>query len=157
MAEQKAKKEQPVKTETKKEAPVKAMAKKATAKLTADQKKVLEIVEKMTVLELSQLVKALEEKFGVTASAPMAVAAAPVAEAGKQEEEKVIFNVTLKEAGANKIAVIKAVKAATTLGLKEAKDLVEAAPKVVKEGLKKEEAEALKKSLEEAGAKVELG
>jgi len=126
-------------------------------KLSADQKKVLDIVEKMSVLDLSQLVKALEEKFGVSAAAPVAVAAASgQAEEKKDEEEKSIFNVVLKEAGSQKIAVIKAVKAATGLGLKEAKDLVDSAPKAVKESVKKEEAEELKKTLEEAGAKVEL-
>lgn len=132
-------------------------SKKKEVKLTGDQKKVLEIVEKMTVLELSQLVKALEEKFGVSAAAPVAVAAAtaPAGE-GKGEEEKSIFNVVLKDAGGQKIAVIKAVKTATGLGLKEAKDLVDSAPKAVKEGVKKEEAEELKKQLEEAGATVDL-
>lgn len=136
----------------------KAKETKKAEKLTADQEKVLEIVEKMSVLELSKLVKALEEKFGVTASAPVAaIAAAPAAgaEAGK-EEEKTIFNVLLKEAGDQKIAVIKAVKAVTGLGLKEAKDMVDGAPKVVKENVKKEEADDIKKQLEEAGAKVEL-
>jgi large subunit ribosomal protein L7/L12 len=131
-------------------------AKKEETKLSADQKKVLETVEKMSVLELSQLVKALEEKFGVTAAAPVAVAAVPASDEKKDEEEKTSFNVVLKDAGSTKIAVIKAVKAATDLGLKEAKDLVDGAPKPVKEGLKKEEAEELKKSLEEAGATVEL-
>ena len=132
-------------------------AKKEDVKLTADQKKVLETVEKMSVLELSQLVKALEDKFGVTAAAPMAVAATPV-DGGekKEEEEKSAFNLVLKDAGANKIAVIKAVKAATGLGLKEAKDLVDGAPKTIKEDVKKEEAEELKKQLEDAGATIEL-
>ncbi len=131
--------------------------KKKTEKLSADQKKVLDIVEKMSVLELSQLVKALEDKFGVSAAAPVAVATtAGQTEEKKEEEEKSIFNVVLKEAGSQKIAVIKAVKAASGLGLKEAKDLVDSAPKPVKEGVKKEEAEELKKTLEEAGAKVEL-
>lgn len=131
--------------------------KKEKTKLSADQKKVLEIVEKMSVLELSQLVKALEEKFGVTAQAQVAVASPPAqGEEKKAEEEKSIFNVILKDAGSQKIAVIKAVKAATGLGLKEAKDLVDSAPKQVKEGVKKEEAEELKKMLEEAGATIEL-
>jgi large subunit ribosomal protein L7/L12 len=126
-------------------------------KLTAEQQKVVDIVEKMSVLELSQLVKALEKKFGVTAAAPIAAAPSSVAGAeGKKEEEKTIFNVILQDAGSQKIAVIKAVKAATGLGLKEAKDLVDSAPKPIKEGAKKEEAEQLKKALEEAGAKVEL-
>ena len=109
----------------------------------------------MTALELSQLVKALEEKFGVSASAPVAAAAAPVA-AAASEEEKSSFNLELTETGANKIAVIKIVKNVTGLGLKEAKDLVDGAPKIVKEDMKKEDAEALKKELEEAGAKVTL-
>jgi large subunit ribosomal protein L7/L12 len=126
------------------------------SKLTANQQKIVEMVEKMSVLELSQLVKALENKFGVTAAAPQ-VAAAPQAEGKKEEEEeKSIVNVVLKEAGAEKIAVIKAVKAATGVGLKEAKELVDSAPKPIKEGVKKEEAEELKKQLEEAGAKIEL-
>jgi large subunit ribosomal protein L7/L12 len=131
--------------------------KKEETKLSADQKKVLETVEKMSVLELSQLVKAFEEKFGVTAQAPVAVASTPAqGEEKKDEEEKIIFNVILKDAGSQKIGVIKAVKAATGLGLKEAKDLVDSAPKQVKEGVKKEEAEELKKMLEEAGATIEL-
>jgi large subunit ribosomal protein L7/L12 len=130
--------------------------KKSDVKLTKEQEQVLEIVEKMSVLELSQLVKALEDKFGVTAAAPVAVAAAPAAGEAKEEEEKSVFNIVLKDAGSQKIAVIKAVKAATGLGLKEAKDLVDSAPKPVKEGAKKEEAEELKKQLEEAGATVEL-
>lgn len=131
--------------------------KKETKKLSADQKKVLETVEKMSVLELSQLVKALEEKFGVSAAAPVAAVAAPAGgEEKKDEEEKVIFNVMLKDAGSSKIPVIKVIKAAIGVGLKEAKELVDAAPKVVKEGMKKEEAEELKKQLEEAGATVEL-
>ncbi|MBU0976340.1 MAG: 50S ribosomal protein L7/L12 [Patescibacteria group bacterium] len=136
----------------------KKVEKKKEVKLSADQQKVLDIVEKMSVLELSQLVKALEDKFGVSAAAPIAVAAVPQAGSAdnKDEEEKSSFNVILKEVGAEKIAVIKAVKAATGLGLKEAKDLVESAPKAVKEGVKKEEAEELKKQLEDAGAKVEL-
>ena len=123
--------------------------------LSENGKKVLEIVEKMTVLELADLVKVMEDKFGVSAAAPVAVAAAP-AEAAPAEEEKSMFNIVLKEAGANKIAVIKAVREVTELGLKEAKDLVEAAPQTVKEGVKKEDAEAIKAKFEEAGAKVEL-
>lgn len=124
-------------------------------KLSDNGKKVMEIVEKMTVLELADLVKVMEDKFGVSAAAPVAVAAAP-AEAAPAEEEKSMFNIVLKEAGANKIAVIKAVREVTELGLKEAKDLVEAAPQTVKEGVKKEDAEAIKAKFEEAGAKVEL-
>lgn len=132
--------------------------KKEAPELTGDAKKIADMLEKMTVLEVSELVKALEEKFGVSAAAPMAVAAAPAAAAGEADagEEKTEFTVELTEAGANKIAVIKVVKAAANIGLKEAKDLVESAPKAVKEGIVKEDAEALKKELEEAGAKVEL-
>ncbi len=123
-------------------------------KLSDNGKKVLEIVEKMTVLELADLVKVMEDTFGVSSAAPVAVAAP--AEAVPAEEEKSMFNIVLKEAGANKIAVIKAVREITELGLKEAKDLVEAAPQTVKEGVKKEDAEAIKAKFEEAGAKVEL-
>ncbi|MCX6786069.1 MAG: 50S ribosomal protein L7/L12 [Candidatus Komeilibacteria bacterium] len=112
-------------------------------------------IEKMSVLDLSELVKILEDKFGVSAAAPMmAAAAAPVAAAAA--EEKTSFNVELTAAGDNKIGVIKAVREVTQLGLKEAKDLVEGAPKMVKEGAKKEEAEEMKKKLEAAGAKVTL-
>jgi large subunit ribosomal protein L7/L12 len=132
--------------------------KKTGKKLSANQQKVLDLVEKMTVLELSELIKALEDTFGVSAQAP--VAALPAQAAGGEEkaneEEKDSYNVVLKEAGDQKIAVIKAVKAATGLGLKEAKDIVDAAPKTIKEGVKKEEAEEMKKNLEEAGATVEL-
>lgn len=111
-------------------------------------------IEKMSVLDLSELVKVLEDKFGVSAAAPaMMMAAAPAAAAA---EEKTSFDVEVTDAGASKIAVIKVVREVTGLGLKEAKDLVDAAPKMVKEGLKKEDAEALKKQLEEAGAKVTL-
>ncbi len=131
------------------------MADDKKIELTGDSAKIAEMLEKMTALELSQLVKALEEKFGVSANAPVAVAAAPAA-AAAPAEEKSSFNVELTEAGANKIAVIKVVKNATGLGLKEAKDLVDGAPKTVKEDMKKEDAEALKKELEEAGAKVTL-
>ena len=123
--------------------------------LSENSKKVLEIVEKMSVLELADLVKVMEDKFGVSAAAPVAVAAAPV-EAAAPEEEKTIFNIVLKEAGANKIGVIKVVREITELGLKEAKDLVDAAPQTVKEGVKKEDAEAYKAKFEEAGATVEL-
>jgi len=115
------------------------------------------MLEKMTVLELSKLVKGLEEKFGVSAAAPvMSMGAMPAAEAAPAVEEKTNFNVLLAESGANKIAVIKVVKNVTGLGLKEAKDLVDAAPKMIKENLGKEDADKLKKELEDAGAKVEL-
>ncbi|MBD3362436.1 50S ribosomal protein L7/L12 [Candidatus Dojkabacteria bacterium] len=129
---------------------------KKEVELKGDSKKIADMLENMTVLELSELVKALEEKFGVSASAPAAVMAAP-AESGKgEDEEQSTFDVVLAEAGGNKIQVIKAVKAITGVGLKDAKELVESAPKPIKEGVGKEEAEELKKQLEEAGAKVEL-
>jgi large subunit ribosomal protein L7/L12 len=112
-------------------------------------------VEKMSVLDLSELVKVLEDKFGVSAAAPaMMMAAAPAAAAAV--EEKTEFNVELADAGANKINVIKAVKEITGLGLAEAKGLVDGAPKMIKEGVKKDEAEAMKKKIEEAGGKVNL-
>ena len=118
---------------------------------------IVEKIEKLTLLEAAELKKALEEKFGVTAAAPMMFAgAAPAAAAAPAAEEKTEFTVELKSAGAQKINVIKVVRAATGLGLKEAKDLVDGAPKVVKEGLNKDEAEKLKKELEEAGGQVEL-
>jgi large subunit ribosomal protein L7/L12 len=118
---------------------------------------VIEFIEKMTVLELSELVKELEEKFGVSAAAPMAMAvAAPAAGEAAVVEEKDEFNVVLAAAGEKKINVIKVVRAVTGLGLKEAKDLVDGAPQTVKEGVSKAEAEDLKKQLEEAGASVEL-
>ena len=129
--------------------------KKAVVELKGDALKIAEMLEKMTVLEVSDLVKALEEKFGVSAQAPVAVAAGPVA-AVAAVEEKTSFGVELTEAGATKISVIKVVKNVTGLGLKEAKDLVDGAPKMIKEDLKKEDAEKLKKELEEAGAKVTL-
>ncbi|MDD4202105.1 MAG: 50S ribosomal protein L7/L12 [Candidatus Omnitrophica bacterium] len=120
-------------------------------------KTVVESVEKMTVLELSDLVKALEQKFGVSAQAPVAAVAMPGAGvAAAPAEEKDTFDVILAEVGANKIAVIKEIRALTTLGLKEAKDLVEAAPKPIKEGVAKAEAEKIKTQLEKTGAKVEL-
>ncbi len=114
---------------------------------------IIEAVEKMTVLELNDLVKAIEEKWGVSAAA-VAVAAGPAAAGGAEEQSE--FTVELTDAGAQKIAVIKVVKEVLGLGLKEAKDMVDAAPAVVKENMKKEDAEALKAKLEEAGAKVTL-
>jgi large subunit ribosomal protein L7/L12 len=114
---------------------------------------IIEAVEKMTVLELNELVKAIEEKWGVSAAA---VAVAGPAAAGDAGEEQSSFNVELTDGGAQKIAVIKVVKEVLGLGLKEAKDMVDAAPAIVKEGMKKEDAEALKAKLEEAGAKVTL-
>jgi len=123
-------------------------------------KEIIETIEGLSVLELSNLVKALEEKFGVTASAPvgMAMAAGPMAAAAGAApvEEKTTFAVVLASVGANKIQVIKEIRAVTTLGLKEAKDLVEAAPKTIKEGISKEEAEKIKTQIEATGAKVEL-
>jgi large subunit ribosomal protein L7/L12 len=118
----------------------------------------LDAIAAMSVLELSELVKAMEEKFGVSAAAAVAVAAAPAAggAAAGAAEEKTEFTVVLAAAGDKKVEVIKVVRAATGLGLKEAKDLVDGAPKPVKEGVNKADAEALKKQLEEAGAKVEL-
>jgi large subunit ribosomal protein L7/L12 len=119
--------------------------------------KLTEEVESMTVLELGEWVKMLQEKFGVSAVMPVAAATGPAqAGAAQAEEEKSTFNVVLASSGANKIAVIKEVRAMTSLGLKEAKDLVDAAPKTVKEGVAKEEAEEMKKKLEAAGGKVEL-
>ena len=125
--------------------------------LTKDE--ILDAIANMTVLELSELIKAMEEKFGVSAAAAVAVAAAPAAGGGAAApaaEEKTEFDVILQEAGAKKVEVIKIVRAATGLGLKEAKDLVDGAPKPVKEGISKDEAEKLKKELEAAGAKVEI-
>ncbi|MCK4267563.1 MAG: 50S ribosomal protein L7/L12 [Actinomycetia bacterium] len=117
----------------------------------------IEVVKEMSVLELSELVKALEETFGVSAAAPMAVAAAPAAAGdAAAEEEKSSFDVVLSAAGDKKIQVIKAVRTITGLGLKEAKALVDQAPKPIKEGVSKEEAEKVKSDLEEAGASVEL-
>ncbi len=125
------------------------------------KEELIEGIKEMSVLDLAEVVKALEEEFGVSAAAPVAVAAAPAAGdagagGGGGSEEKDEFNVVLKEVGGNKIAVIKAVRELTPLGLKEAKDLVEAAPKPVKEGATKEEADEAKAKLEEAGAVVEL-
>ena len=116
----------------------------------------IEEVKALTVLELSELVKALEEEFGVSASAPAAVAVAAPAAAAPAAEEKTEFDVVLKAAGANKINVIKVVKEATGLGLKEAKEMVDGAPKTIKEAVSKDDAEALKTKLTEAGAEVEL-
>ena len=123
-----------------------------------DKDQVLEAVKGMSVLELAELVKMLEEEFGVSAAAPMAIAAAPVAGvqavAASDAEEKTEFDVVLREIGPNKINVTKGVREVTTLGLKEAKDLVESAPQAVKEGISKEDAEQIKAKLEEAGAVV---
>ena len=120
--------------------------------LTNEQ--IIEAIASKTVTEIVELIAAMEEKFGVSAAA--AVAAAPAAGGAAAAEEKTEFDVVLADAGANNVAVIKAVRGATGLGLKEAKDLVESAPAALKEGISKAEAEALKKELEEAGAKVEI-
>ena len=129
------------------------------AKATASSKeKVLEAISQMSVMDLVELISEMEEKFGVTAAAPVAVAAAPVAgDSGDDEgDEQTEFEVILQGIGDNKIAVIKAVRSLTGLGLKDAKDLVEAAPKSLKESVSKDEADEMKKQLEEAGASVEL-
>ncbi len=130
----------------------------AEGKGSITREDVIKFIENMTVLELSEFVKELEERFGVTATAPVAVAAAPAAgaEAAAPAEEKTEFTVVLKSAGDKKIQVIKEVRAITGLGLKEAKDLVESAPKNVKEGISKEEAEEIAKKLKDAGAEVEI-
>jgi len=120
------------------------------------KEEVISFIENMTVLELSELVKELEDKFGVSAAAPVAVAAAGPAAAAEPAEEKTEFDVVLKAVGANKINVIKVVRALTSLGLKEAKDLVDGAPGTVKAGVSKQEAEDAKKQLVEAGAEVEI-
>ena len=118
--------------------------------------KLIEDVKALTVLELSELVKALEEEFGVSAAAPVAVAAAPAAGAAPAAEEKTEFDVVLKECGANKIAVIKVVRALTGLGLKEAKEIVDNCPKTLKEAVSKEDAEKIVNDLKEAGATAEI-
>ena len=123
----------------------------------ADLNKIVDELSSLSVLEAAELSKLLEEKWGVSAAAPVAVAAAPGAAGGESAgEEKTDFDVVLAEAGSNKIAVIKEVRTITALGLKEAKDLVEGAPKPLKQGVAKAEAEEMKKALEAAGAKVEL-
>ena len=122
----------------------------------ADLAKIVDDLSSLTVIEAAQLSKLLEDKWGVSAAAPVAAAAAPAAAAAEKKEEKTEFTVVLTAAGANKINVIKEVRAITSLGLKEAKDLVEGAPKPVKEGVNKDEADKLKKQLEAAGATVEL-
>ena len=124
--------------------------------MAMSKEEILGAIKEMSVLDLADLVKSLEEEFGVSAAAPVAVAAAPVAAAAEAEEEQTEFNVVLKEFGANKIAVIKAVRELTPLGLKEAKDLVEAAPSTVKEAVTKDEADEAKAKLEAAGAAVDV-
>ena len=124
--------------------------------MSAVQTEILDKISSMTVLELSELIKAMEEKFGVSAAAAVAVAAPAAGGPAAAVEEKTEFAVVLLAAGENKVNVIKAVRELTSLGLKEAKDLVDGAPKPVKEGVPKADAEAAKKKLEEAGAKVEI-
>ena len=133
------------------------MTEQANVEVSAEMEQFISYVEKLSVLDLSKLVKALEDRLGVSAAAPFAVAAAPAAAAAAPAaEEKTEFDVILADAGANKIATIKAVREATGLGLMEAKQLVEGAPKAIKEGVSKEDANALKEKLEAAGAKVEV-
>ena len=133
------------------------MTEQANVEVSAEMEQFISYVEKLSVLDLSKLVKALEDRLGVSAAAPVAVAAAPAAAAAAPAaEEKSEFDVILADAGANKIAAIKAVREATGLGLMEAKQLVEGAPKAIKEGVSKEDAAALKEKLEAAGAKVEV-
>lgn len=122
--------------------------------IPAKFKSIIDAVEQMSVMDLNELVKTLEKKFGVSAAA--VAVAAPVGGAAPAGEEKAVFNVELSDAGAQKIAVIKVVKEALAMGLKEAKDLVDAAPKMLKEGMKKDDAEKLKKAVETAGGKVTL-
>ncbi len=134
------------------------MEEKTMVEVPEKFKALVEQVEKMSVLDLSELVKVLEEKFGVSAAAPAMMMAGPAAggAAAAPAEEKTEFNVELTDAGASKISVIKVVKEITGLGLADAKAMVDGAPKVIKEGVKKEEAEAMKKKIEEAGGKVAL-
>ncbi len=124
--------------------------------MSVTKEQILDAIANMTVLELSQLIKEMEEKFGVSAAAAAVAVAAPAAAAAPAAEEKTEFNVVLLAAGEKKVEVIKVVRAVTGLGLKEAKDLVDGAPKPVKEAIPKADAEALKKQLEDAGAKVEI-
>ena len=134
-----------------------AVEEKKEVEVPENFKSIVSEIEKMSVLDLAELVKILEDKFGVSAAAPAMMMAGGQAGGGDEKaEEKSEFDVELTEAGGNKISVIKAVRAITEVGLKDAKDLVDAAPKMIKEGVKKEDAEAIKKQLEEAGAKVTL-
>ncbi len=147
--------------ETKKEAKAEEAVEEKKPKAAKTKKSgaiddIMTAIKSMTVLELAELVKTLETEFGVSAAAPVAVAAAPAGEAAPAAEEKTEFTVILKEIGTNKINVIKAVRELTNLGLKESKDLVEGAPKPVKEGVNKDDAAAAKAKLEAAGAKVEV-
>jgi len=157
MAEEQVKEATEEKTEASTESAQPQSDDKKEVEVPAKFKDLVAEIEKMSVLDLSELVKTLEDKFGVSAAAPVAMAAAPApgGEAGAAEE-KSSFDVELTASGDNKIAVIKAVRAATELGLKEAKDIVDGAPKVIKEGVKKEDAEKMKADLEAAGAQVSL-
>ncbi len=152
--------EKPEKKPAAKRAPAKRTTAKESKTLTKDE--LIDAIKNMTVLELNELVKALEEEFGVSAAAPAAVlapgaaAAAAPAEAAEEEEEKTEFTVVLKEIGANKINVIKTVREVSGLGLKESKDLVESAPATVREGVTKDESATMKEKLEAAGATVEI-
>ena len=132
------------------------MSEEAKVEVSKQMDEFISYVENLTVLELSKLVKALEERLGVSAAAPVAAAAAPSAAPAAAVEEQTEFTVILKDAGANKINTIKAVREVTSLGLKEAKDLVDGAPRPVKEGVNKEEAEAIRKKFADAGAAVEV-
>ena len=161
MVEEKNQEESKAQAEESKQEPQAQAAeeKKSGVELSGKMKEIMSSIESMTVLELSNLVKALEDRFGVSAAQPVVAAAGMMAGApgaAAAAEEKTSFNVVLASAGSNKIGVIKEIRGMTTLGLKEAKDLVEGAPKTVKEGATKEEAEQMKKKLESAGAKVEL-
>jgi len=156
----KVEKKSPPKQAVKKPKAVKAATnEEPRAKVAKKATKIDELmasVKNMTVLELSELIKALEAEFGVSAAAPVATVAAPTQAAAPAAEEKTEFNVILKDMGANKINVIKAVRELTSLGLKESKDLVESAPKAVREGVNKDEATTIKQKLEAAGATVEI-
>ena len=153
MSEEVKKEEQAAKDPATEEATVVAEAEGEAVEVPAKFKSIVDSIEAMSVIDLHELVKLLEKKFGVSAAA---VAVAGPAASGEAAEEKSSFNVELTDAGAQKIAVIKVVKGVLGLGLKEAKDLVDAAPAMLKEGMKKEEAEDLKKQVEEAGGKIEL-
>jgi large subunit ribosomal protein L7/L12 len=124
--------------------------------MAVSKEEILDAIGGMSLIDITDLVKMMEDKFGVSAAAPVAAAAGPAAAAAAPAEEQTEFNVVLAEAGANKVNVIKAVRAITSLGLKEAKDLVESAPTSIKEGVSKADADKFKKELEEAGAKVEI-
>jgi large subunit ribosomal protein L7/L12 len=146
------------KTEEKKEETTATAVEEVTVDLSKDAEKIIDLVSSLPVMDLANLVKALEEKFGVSAAAPMMMAGGGAAAGGGEEEDDGggVKNVVLTAAGGQKIAVIKAVREITGLGLKEAKEIVDAAPKAVKEGVEADEAEKIKKQLEEAGATVEL-